>query len=267
MNFELLMPSPFPGMNPYLEDPALCPGIHGRLIVAIADYLSPQLRPKYFVAIEERIYQTTSDDRLLVGIPNIIVKIRQSITDSPITNIAVAAPKSEPIKVKIPMPVSIREGYLEVREVETEVLITTIEILSPTNKRTGKGRQIYEEKRAQVLASRSNLVEIDLLRKGDPMPMMGNDIQSHYRILVCRGDRRPYADLYAFNLQDIIPSFALPLRSGDTEPIIDLQALLNEVYDIYGYDLVVDFSQQSVPALSETDAAWVDALLQEKGVR
>lgn len=99
------------------------------------------------------------------------------------------------------------------------------------------------------------------------MPMIGNDIQSHYRILVCRGDRRPYADLYAFNLQDIIPSFALPLRSGDREPIIDLQTLLNEVYDIYGYDLVVDYSQQPVPALSETDAAWADALLQENGVR
>lgn len=234
------MPSIFPGMNPYLEHPELFPGLHHLLISEIARFLSPQLRPKYRVAVEVRMYETTDENSLLVGIPDLIVKNRQNITDSPITNIAVAAPKSEPIKVKIPMPVSIREGYLEVREVETEVLITTIEILSPTNKRTGKGRQIYEEKRAQVLASRSNLVEIDLLRKGDPMPMMGNDIQSHYRILVCRGDRRPYADLYAFNLQDIIPSFALPLRSGDTEPIIDLQTLLNQVYDIYGYDLVVD---------------------------
>jgi len=261
------MPSIFPGMNPYLEHPELFPGLHHLLISEIARFLSPQLRPKYRVAVEVRMYETTDENSLLVGIPDIIVKNRQNITDSPITNIAVAAPRSEPIKVKIPMPVSIREGYLEVREVETEVLITTIEILSPTNKRTGKGRQIYEEKRAQVLASRSNLVEIDLLRKGDPMPMIGNDIQSHYRILVCRGDRRPYADLYAFNLQDIIPSFALPLRSGDTEPIIDLQTLLNEVYDIYGYDLVVDYSQQPVPALSETDAAWADALLQEKGVR
>ncbi len=64
------MAYPFPGMNPYLEDPALCPGVHGRLI-AIADYLSPQLRPKYFVVIEERIYQTTGDTKLLVGIPDV----------------------------------------------------------------------------------------------------------------------------------------------------------------------------------------------------
>ncbi|MEH2378386.1 MAG: DUF4058 family protein [Nostoc sp.] len=261
------MAYPFPGMNPYLEDPELWPGVHHLLISEIARFLSPQLRPKYRVAVEVRMYETTDENSLLVGIPDVIVKNRQTVTDSTNTNVAVAAPTPEPIKVKIPMPVSIREGYLEVREVGTEALVTTIEILSPTNKRPGKGRQTYQEKREQVLASRSNLVEIDLLRKGEPMPMMGNDIQSHYRILVCRGDRRPYADLYAFNLLDIIPRFPLPLRSGDTEPVIDLQTLLNEVYDIYGYDLVVDYSQQPVSALLEADTAWVDALLREKGLR
>lgn len=258
------MPSIFSGMNPYLEHPELFPGLHHLLISEIARFLSPQLRPKYRVAVEVRMYETTNENSLLVGIPDVIVKNRQTVTDSTNTNVAVAAPTSEPIKVKIPMPVTIREGYLEVREVGTEVLVTTIEILSPTNKRVGKGRQTYQEKREQVLASRTNLVEIDLLRKGEPMPMMGNDIQSHYRILVCRGDRRPYADLYAFNLPDIIPPFPMPLRSGDTEPVIDLQTLLNEVYEIYGYDLVVDYSQQPVPALSEADAAWVKALLREK---
>ncbi|MCC5658020.1 DUF4058 family protein [Nostoc sp. XA010] len=79
-------------------------------------------------------------------------------------------------------------------------------------------------------------------------------------ILVCCSDRRPYADLYAFNLLDIIPPFSLFLCSGDTEPVIDLQTLLNEVYDIYGYDLVVDYSQQLVPGLSQADA-WADTLL------
>ncbi len=68
-------------------------------------------------------------------------------------------------------------------------------------------------------------------------------------------------------LQSIIPSFSLPLRSGDTEPVIDLQALLNGVYDIYDYDLVVDYSQEAVPPLSKADAVWVNELLQEKGLR
>ncbi|MBG1269600.1 DUF4058 family protein [Nostoc sp. WHI] len=261
------MPSIFHGMNPYLEHPELFPGLHHLLISEIARFLSPQLRPKYRVAVEVRMYETTDENSLLVGIPDVIVKSRQTVTDSTNTNVAVAALTSKPIKVKIPMPVTIREGYLEVREVGTEALVTTIEILSPTNKRPGKGRQTYQDKREQVLASRTNLVEIDLLRKGESMPMMGNDIQSHYRILVCRGDRRPYADLYAFNLPDIIPPFPMPLRSGDGEPVIDLQTLLNEVYEIYGYDLVIDYSQQPVPALSEADAAWADALLHEQKLR
>jgi hypothetical protein len=32
------MPSPFPGMDPYLENPEFWPGVHNRLIVAIIDY-------------------------------------------------------------------------------------------------------------------------------------------------------------------------------------------------------------------------------------
>lgn len=119
-----------------------------------------------------------------------------------------------------------------------------------------------------MLGSLTHLVEIDLLRVGEPMLVFGDSTHNDYRILVSRGDRRPYADLYAFNLPDVIPPFPIPLRSGDPEPVIDLQTLLNEVYDIYyGYDLVVDYSQQPVPALSEVDAVWADALLQEKDLR
>ena len=261
------MPSPFPGMNPYLEHPELFPGLHHWLIIEIARFLSPQLRPKYRVAVEVRTYETNDENSLLVGIPDVTVKSRQTATDSKMLNVAVAATVAEPVRVTIPMPLTIKEGYLEVREVGTEALITTIEILSPTNKRSGKGRQMYEEKREQVLGSRTNLVEIDLLRRGNSMPFLGNNVESHYRVLVCRGNKRPYADLYAFNLQNVIPSLPLPLCSGDTEPVIDLQVLLNEIYDISGYDLVVDYNKEAVPPLSEADAVWADALLREKGLR
>jgi hypothetical protein len=262
------MPSPFPGMNPYLEHPELFPGVHHYLISEIARFLSPQLRPKYRVAVEVRMYETTDENSLVVGIPDVTVKSRQIQSNpSNITNVAVATPTSQPVKVKIPVPVAIKEGYLEVREVGTERLITTIEILSPSNKRVGKGREMYEEKRAQVLASRTNLVEIDLLRKGNPMPIVDNNIHSLYRILVCRGNRRPNADLYAFNLPDVIPSFSLPLCVGDSEPVLDLQSLLNNVYDVYGYDLVVNYNEEPVPQLSKSDATWIDTLLREQNIR
>ncbi|MCF2148659.1 DUF4058 family protein [Desmonostoc muscorum LEGE 12446] len=261
------MPSPFPGMNPYLEDPALWPGVHGRLIVAIADSLSPQLRPKYFVAIEERIYQTISDDRLLVGIPDVIIKNSQTVINPKIPNIAVAAPVVQPKTVTVPIPETVKERYLEVRKVGTKEVVTAIELLSPKNKRPGEGRDAYETKRKRVLGSLTNLVEIDLLRAGEPMLVFGDGTQNDYRILVSRAENRPQSDLYAFNLPDVIPSFPLPLRTGDTEPLVDLQSLLAGIYDRASYDLVIDYSQQPVPALSETDAAWADALLQEKGVR
>jgi hypothetical protein len=261
------MAYPFPGMNPYLEHPELWPGVHGRLIVAIADYLSPQLRPKYFVAIEERIYQTTGDDKLLVGIPDVIVQKSQTAINPKIPNIAVATPVVQPKTVTVPIPEIVKERYLEVRKVGTKEVVAVIEILSPKNKRLGEGRNAYETKRQRVLGSSTHLVEIDLLRVGEPMLVFGYGTQNDYRILVSRAENRPQSDLYAFDLQDIIPSFLLPLQTGDSEPLVDLQSLLAGIYDRASYDLVIDYSKDAVPVLLETDAAWANTLLREKDLR
>jgi len=261
------MRSPFPGMNPYLEHPDLFPGLHHLLISEIARFLSPQLRPKYRIAVEVRMYETSDSNSLLVGIPDVVVKSRQQKIDTEITSVATVIKKTEPIRVVIPTAVTIREGYLSVREVGTEALITSIEVLSPTNKRPGKGRRVYEKKRELILSSLTNLVEIDLLRQGESMPMIGNNIQSHYAILVSRGDRRPEADLYAFNLQDVIPSFPLPLRPGDQEPLINLQELLSQIYELYDYDLIVDYNTKPIPSLSPSESLWLATLLQEKGLQ
>ncbi|AFY82714.1 DUF4058 family protein [Oscillatoria acuminata] len=260
------MPSPFPGMDPYLEGPNFWPEVHSRLMIEIADLLVPQLRPKYRVAIEKRIYESSGNDSVLVGIPDVIVQRRQP-TATGDSNVAVAAPPTQkPLPVEVPMMMEFREAYLEVREMATGEVVTAIEVLSPANKRRGKGREIYEEKRNRIFGSRTHLVEIDLLRGGEPMPVLGNDVEAHYRILVSRGDRRPHADLYLFNLPDTIPTFPLPLRSGDTEPIIDLNLLLNQLYDRAGYDFVIDYSTEPIPAFSESEAAWADIWLTEQGI-
>jgi Protein of unknown function (DUF4058) len=166
----------------------------------------------------------------------------------------------------VPTTVEVRESYLQVIEQETRKVVTVIEVLSPTNKRH-KGRQMYEEKRDKVFAGRSHLVEIDLLRSYQPLPVFGDNIDGSYRILVSRGDCRPMADLYLFNLPDAIPAFPLPLRGGDAEPLVDLQALLNEVYDRAAYDFRIDYTATPIPPLSEADAAWADSLLRERDVR
>ena len=255
------MPSPFPGMNPYLEHPEIWPGVHHWLIVELARFLSPQLRPKYRVAVEVRMYETIGKQSLLVGIPDLTIKGSQPTTKQSITNVAVAQPPTQPQTVEVPLPETIKQGYLEVREVGSGEVVTAIEILSPINKRSGKGRQQYESKRNKVLGSSTHLVEIDLLRKGQPMPVYHSNMPTNYRILVSRGDRRPQADLYAFNLPDTIPSFPLPLKSGDTEPLVDLQLLLNNIYDQASYDLAIDYTQEPVPPLLEEERVWVNKLL------
>lgn len=220
------MPSPFPGMNPYLENPQLWTEVHHLLIGILAETLNPQLLPHYRAAIEKRVYQMDSED----------------------------------------LPIEIREGYLEIREVATREVITVVELLSPTNKRPGKGRDTYEAKRREVLASRTHLVEIDLLRAGEPMPVSGG-VTRNYQILVSRGDRRPQAELYAFNLQDPIPTFPLPLKAQEMEPIIDLHPLLDIVYDRAGYDVVIDYNHEPVPPLDEPAMTWTDHLLQQVALR
>ena len=80
---------------------------------------------------------------------------------------------TRPLRVQLPSPLDVKEHYLEVREVATKELITVIEVLSPANKRSGKGRSIYEAKRTKILTSMTNLIEIDVLRLGQPMEMIG----------------------------------------------------------------------------------------------
>lgn len=253
-------------MNPYLEHPDRWSTVHNRLIVALADALTPQLLPKYQVDIEKRVYEVIGANSLLVGRPDVTVQ-RPRTSDSTVsTHMATSASASAPMKVIVPMPEDVREAYLEVKEVATQAVITAIEILSPTNKR-GDGRQKYEQKRQQVLVSRTHLVEIDLLRDGTSLPTVGADIESHYRILVSRSDTRPTADLYPFNLTAPIPSFSLPLQKSDDEPVVQLQTLLNDVYERSGYDYFIDYSTDPSSPLSDDELRWIDAVLREQGLR
>lgn len=242
------MPSPFPGMNPYLENLELWSEVHHRLISSIANAIESSLSFDYRVAIEKRVYAVTPEDAVLVGIPDVSVRSQTQ----PSTTSILSTPDSA-LTVLLPIPEEVRESYLEIRDVKTGTVITVIEVLSPTNKRSGKGRNIYTEKRNAVLASATHLVEIDLLREGEPMNMMGQIPPSDYRILVSRAPERPRAKLYAFNLQDSIPDLLLPLKPDDPELTIDLQNLLFTLYNQARYDLAIDYRADPVPP-RQTDA-------------
>ncbi|MFN6558328.1 MAG: DUF4058 family protein [Nostoc sp. ChiSLP01] len=259
------MNSPFPGMNPYLENPVFWAEVHHRLITALADTIEENIPPEYRVAIEQRTYLSEDSDSVLVGIPDVSVFTKQ--TSSQQYSVTNNQSTSDGITVMIPLPEHITENYLEIREVSTGFVLTSIEVLSPKNKRHGEGRKAYELKRKQVLASLSNLVEIDFLRVGKPMLVFGEIPATDYQIIVSRSLMRPQAKLYGFSIREAIPLFSLPLQSEDTEPILNLQSLLHGIYNRARYHLAIDYNQEPVPPLKPEDALWSDMLLREQGLR
>src|SRR5437773_2435543 len=150
----------FPGMDPYLENPALWSGVHAALIVYIRNQLQPRLRPRYIAAIEERVY---------LGAPEHMfgpdVRVQHNRPDAPGPAVALAE-CDVPMLVRVPIE-DIHEPYLTILDRQAgQRVVTVIEVLSPTNKYAGPGRESYIAKQQEVLQSSSHLVEIDLLRAG-----------------------------------------------------------------------------------------------------
>jgi hypothetical protein len=255
------MPTPFPGMDPYLERRGIWEQVHSDLIVDIRRYLMPLLRPKYHVAIEQRTYLALLPPAdQLVGIPDALVIAPERVGAGIV--LAGMAALSTPEVGELPQPEEVRERYLEVRALDTHEVVTVIELLSPTNKQTRAGREQYETKRTQVLSSRTHLVEIDLLRAGQPFAMKAPR-PSDYRIVVSRRQQRPRADLYLFSVRQPIPTFPIPLRPDEEEPALPLNDLVHRVYDEGGYDLVIDYRRPPDPPLTEADEAWARGVLAE----
>lgn len=247
-------------MDPYLEHPALWPDVHNSLIAAIRDELAPRLAPRYFIGLERRTYLLKPDDVVFIGRPDIaVVPHQEPQKHSPLPLAATGV-----IEVEVPMNDQVSENYLEIHEVISGNLVTVLELLSPVNKLHSRGRLDYEDKRDYVLRSRTHLVEIDLLRAGEPMALASPPVRSDYRILLSRWSQRPRGELYAFNVRQAIPTFSLPLLPGDAEPVVDLGAILHALYERARFDLRLDYDQPPVPPLPETDAAWATALIATK---
>lgn len=259
------MLSPFPGMDPYLEQPAFWSSFHSRFIVAVADAIEPQLGPQYYVEVETRTYQSDAEEPgVLVGIPDAVVFAKTGVSQPVAADFSESptATQARPERVTVPMPATVNERFLEVREVTTDAVVTVIEVLSPKNKRAGEGRAAYEKKRRTILGSATHLVELDLLRSGKPMALMDVHTAAPYRILISRSDQRPSADLYSVALPQSLPTVPIPLKPDDGEPLVSLQSLFNGVYERGRYHTRIDYDQPvPPPELMPSDQAWLETVL------
>jgi hypothetical protein len=259
------MRPPFPGMDPWLEHPTIWPDVHSRLITSMADDLAPRLAPRYFVGVGSRTTLLTEMDVERVYQPDVSIHSTERRGQPGGPGAAVLErPEVESLHVVVPIGEEIEETFLTIQELPGRKLVTVVEVLSPTNKKTAEGRQDYLKKRNELIRSRVSLVEVDLLRGGEPMPLEAPPPPTDYRILICRTGRRKSAELYGFSWVTPIPPIPIPLLPGDVEPTLDLNAVLHALVDRARYDLVIDYSQQPQPPLRPEDESRAAAIIAQK---
>jgi Protein of unknown function (DUF4058) len=246
------MPSPFPGMNPYFEQTVHWLDFHTEFLTTLRRLLAPQVGPKYIVQLEEHIYihDLPPGPRQRLGTADLsLARGETDETARPAVGLLEA-----PTEVLLPQQEIEEVPFLEVRDRVGRELVTVIELLSPSNKRSGEDREHYLAKRRELLRSSAHLVEIDLLRGWMPMPQDGRP-DCDYSIMVSLAEKRPAADLWPVKLREPLPVIPIPLRPPDAAAGVDLQEALHRAYDGPGYEHFIYIGDPE-PPLSANDAAW-----------
>ena len=254
----------FPGMDPYLEDSQLWPGVHNALVVYLRDQLQPLLRPRYVAAVEERVFVEGPNREI---IPDVWLK--QIPRPERMASVAVAE-ADEPVVVQVP-DLEIHESYIDILDRKSDQrVVTVIEVVSPSNKYPGPGRDSYRSKQSEVLGSTAHLVEIDLLRTGQhvvavPERVARNHGPYDYLVCVNRAEsRRDLFDLYPRRLEDRLPRIRIPLADDDADVPLDVQAAVAKVHDAGSYRDRIDYNSPCLPPLEAGKQEWANRLLSEQ---
>ncbi|HLE29399.1 MAG TPA: DUF4058 family protein [Anaerolineales bacterium] len=261
------MAAPFPGMDPYLEHPNIWEDFHSNLATEIQSQLNPSLRPRYYAALIPRV---TYDEVLIEEKPRLVkpdVSVFR-VSDQPMSGVA-ATIASAPVTGRAAMELPVNLYTVEIREAESGMLVTAIEILSPVNKRPGHEAFLeYRQKRRALLRSGAHLMEIDLLRAGRRPPLETPWPDSPYVICLSRVERRPKVEIWPLPIQEPVPVLPVPLNAPDPDVPLDLGRAIQSIYDRAAYDIRIDYTQPPPkPDLTPEETAWLDAHLRAVGVR
>ncbi len=260
------MPSPFPGMDPFIEMQEW-DDFHARAIIVISELVSDVLPPGFAARAERRVYFETDSPRKTakqrVIVPDDVVVADPTGRGG--NGVAMATP-TLPRRAVLAQWEEVEETFVEIRDIANRRVVTTVELISPGHKRPGrKGRKVYIAKRNEVLHSRSHFVEINLLRGGRSLCPTSAVFETDYYAIVSRAECRPAVDLFAWNLRDRLPVLSLPLQVPHADVALDLQRVRDIVYDRVRYSDTIDYSLPLKPKLAPDAAAWVVPLLEAHG--
>lgn len=257
------MPSPFPGMDPYIEAPRIWTDFHGGLADEIRATLNRTIRPKYYAGLTPYVtYETIEVTKREVENIRPDVGIWQTARvpfAAAVAPVIEAAPVESTVTYEIPLELF----SVEVRMAGAETLITSIEILSPVNKqRTHDAHIDYLRKRRELLRSAVHLIEIDLLRGGLRPPLDTPVPKAPYYVTLSRANRRPRVSVWPIALNARLPTIPIPLLEPDPDVLLNLSEVVASVYERGGYDSRIDYNQPAPPpALSPEENQWVQLLL------
>jgi hypothetical protein len=253
-------------MDPYLE--RFWGDIHNSIIFLSKQAIQTQLGGSLVARSEDRVYVDDEDGvHRQIRIPDVRI-VEQGIRDVPLFPAAGGIAVAEPTVITIESD-DVTESYIQI--IDTALggrVVTVIEFLSPSNKTTKAGRKSYEDKQGEWLESRTNMVEVDLIRTGRrkllvdmfeiPSEKRGEYLVSVYRAYAGRHGRR---EGYGLKLRERLPGIRIPLRDGDPDIALDLQSVLDQAYDAGAYGRTLDYTHPLDPALNAADADWAAGLI------
>lgn len=226
--------SPFPGMDPWLE--RHWGNVRHSFVQHSCDQIAERLPAALFATVEETAYSAVEDE------------------DGEFSAVL---------------------GHIEIRKLEgDQPLVTAIEVISPTNKLDARNRRRYVQKRDAYYAAGAGVVEIDLLRAGDPLidvpwGRVAARLITPYKACIRRvpaADADEEVEYYPLPLRERLPRLGIPLRATDADVVSDLQQPIDRAYAMGRYGMRLDYaSPPPGPLLSADDAAWVAEQLQRRG--
>jgi hypothetical protein len=227
------MPSPFPGMDPYLEDGPLWPAFQHQLVLCLYQILLPGLVDRYRARVGQRHYVT--EQALFTSV------LREEH----------------------------QEDYIEIRQRGDGHLVTLLDVVSPANKTSPAGRAAYLDKRREGRAGNANLVELDLVLQGQPTLEYSRDglPDWDYAVTVTRSTQPERYEIYTATLQKKLPKFRLPLASDDRDTVLDLHTVFTRCYDQGGFAARIDYQRDPPAPLNAEDQKWLQELLRQQKLR